>query len=67
MAQAGLIIACKLDLQAKPSIKRRRGFNLCFVRDSAGKDAARAFVTGCFETHLTHDLRGLTPTELEVC
>ncbi|KAH8089285.1 cytochrome b5-like heme/steroid binding domain-containing protein [Filobasidium floriforme] len=31
----------------------------------AGRDAARAFVTGCFETHLTHDLRGLSPTDLE--
>jgi len=26
----------------------------------AGRDATRAFITGCFETHLTHDLRGLT-------
>lgn len=25
----------------------------------AGRDAARAFVTGCFKTDLTHDLRGL--------
>ncbi|GAA5848860.1 hypothetical protein JCM3766R1_003342 [Sporobolomyces carnicolor] len=30
----------------------------------AGKDAARAFVTGCFKTHLTHDLRGFTAKEL---
>ncbi|GAA6063481.1 hypothetical protein JCM10212_000997 [Sporobolomyces blumeae] len=30
----------------------------------AGRDAARAFVTGCFQTHLTHDLRGLTDKEL---
>ncbi|GAA6024063.1 hypothetical protein JCM11491_001620 [Sporobolomyces phaffii] len=30
----------------------------------AARDAARAFVTGCFETHLTHDLRGLTEKEL---
>ncbi|GAA6002211.1 cytochrome b5-like heme/steroid binding domain-containing protein [Rhodotorula paludigena] len=30
----------------------------------AGRDAARAFVTGCFKTHLTHDLRGLTPAQL---
>ncbi|POY74856.1 hypothetical protein BMF94_2129 [Rhodotorula taiwanensis] len=30
----------------------------------AGKDAARAFVTGCFKTHLTHDLRGLTRDQL---
>ncbi|KAK9323557.1 cytochrome b5-like heme/steroid binding domain-containing protein [Lipomyces orientalis] len=27
----------------------------------AGRDAARAFVTGCFTTDLTHDLRGLDP------
>lgn len=32
----------------------------------AGRDAARAFTTGCFETHLTHDLRGLSAQELEV-
>jgi len=30
----------------------------------AGKDAARAFVTGCFQTHQTHDLRGLDKDEL---
>jgi len=30
----------------------------------AGKDAARAFVTGCFQTHQTHDLRGLEKDEL---
>jgi len=30
----------------------------------AGKDAARAFGTGCFKTHLTHDLRGLTEQEM---
>ncbi|KZT74503.1 cytochrome b5 [Daedalea quercina L-15889] len=31
----------------------------------AGKDAARAFGTGCFSTHLTHDLRGLSDDELK--
>ena len=31
----------------------------------AGKDASRAYVTGCFETHLTHDLRGLTPDQVK--
>jgi predicted heme/steroid binding protein len=31
----------------------------------AGKDAARAFVTGCFQTHLTHDTRGLSEKDLE--
>ncbi|KAI5477990.1 hypothetical protein MNV49_005682 [Pseudohyphozyma bogoriensis] len=30
----------------------------------AGKDAARAYVTGCFKDHLTHDLRGLSEKEL---
>ncbi|WVR03123.1 hypothetical protein IAU60_000113 [Kwoniella sp. DSM 27419] len=30
----------------------------------AGRDASRAFCTGCFETHLTHDIRGLSETEL---
>ncbi|GAA5978220.1 hypothetical protein JCM11641_001139 [Rhodosporidiobolus odoratus] len=30
----------------------------------AGRDAARAYVTGCFQTHLTHDLRGFTEKDL---
>ncbi|KAM0751260.1 cytochrome b5 [Meredithblackwellia eburnea MCA 4105] len=30
----------------------------------AGKDAARAFVTGCFKTHLTHDIRGFTDKDM---
>lgn len=30
----------------------------------SGKDAARAFATGCFKTDLTHDLRGLDEAEL---
>ncbi|WVQ82847.1 hypothetical protein IAT38_004982 [Cryptococcus sp. DSM 104549] len=29
-----------------------------------GRDASRAFTTGCFETHLTHDIRGLSDAEL---
>ncbi|QRW15987.1 cytochrome b5 [Rhizoctonia solani] len=32
----------------------------------AGKDAARAYTTGCFQTHLTHDTRGLNEKELGV-
>ena len=32
----------------------------------AGVDAARSFATGCFATHRTHDLRGLTDKELQV-
>jgi hypothetical protein len=31
----------------------------------AGKDAARAYVTGCFEDHLTHDVRGLSEEQLK--
>ncbi|KAI9262172.1 cytochrome b5-like heme/steroid binding domain-containing protein, partial [Phascolomyces articulosus] len=31
----------------------------------AGKDAARAYVTGCFKDHLTHDLRGLSDGQLK--
>jgi len=31
----------------------------------AGVDAARSFATGCFREHRTHDLRGLTESELE--
>ncbi|KAJ7725115.1 cytochrome b5 [Mycena metata] len=31
-----------------------------------GRDAARAFGTGCFQTHRTHDLRGLSQQEYEV-
>ncbi|KAK1217350.1 hypothetical protein PQX77_019985 [Marasmius sp. AFHP31] len=31
----------------------------------AGVDAARAFGTGCFKTHRTHDLRGLSERELQ--
>jgi hypothetical protein len=32
----------------------------------SGRDAARAFVTGCFKEDLTHDVRGLDPTQMEV-
>ncbi|KAI8147261.1 cytochrome b5-like heme/steroid binding domain-containing protein [Fennellomyces sp. T-0311] len=31
----------------------------------AGRDAARAYVTGCFQDHLTHDLRGLSEAQLK--
>lgn len=31
----------------------------------AGVDAARAFGTGCFKDHRTHDLRGLSESELQ--
>ncbi|KIO15724.1 hypothetical protein M407DRAFT_205977 [Tulasnella calospora MUT 4182] len=32
----------------------------------AGRDAARAFVTGCFKEHLTHDIRGFGENEMKV-
>jgi hypothetical protein len=32
----------------------------------AGRDAARAYATGCFKEHLTHDLRGLSEGHLKV-
>lgn len=31
----------------------------------AGRDASRAYVTGCFSTHLTHDVRGFGDKELK--
>ena len=31
----------------------------------AGRDASRAYVTGCFETHLTPDLRGFGEAEMK--
>lgn len=37
-----------------------------FMNCSVGVDAARAFGTGCFKTHRTHDLRGLSEAELSV-
>lgn len=33
----------------------------------AGRDAARAYVTGCFKIHLTHDIRGFGEKEMKVC
>lgn len=32
----------------------------------AGVDAARSFGTGCFKEHRTHDLRGLSESEIRV-
>ncbi|KAI8922755.1 cytochrome b5-like heme/steroid binding domain-containing protein [Entophlyctis helioformis] len=31
----------------------------------SGKDATRAYITGCFDKDLTHDLRGLTDLEIK--
>ena len=43
-----------------------RWFSLTSSTRRAGVDAARSFATGCFATHRTHDLRGLTDKELQV-
>jgi len=44
------------------TLNRPHVFTLC----RAGVDAARSFATGCFATHRTHDLRGLSDDELRV-
>lgn len=31
----------------------------------SGVDASRAYATGCFQTHLTHDIRGLTEKQVK--
>ena len=38
----------------------------CLILCSAGVDAARAFGTGCFQVHRTHDTRGMSESELKV-
>ncbi|KAJ3370422.1 Methylcrotonoyl-CoA carboxylase subunit alpha, mitochondrial [Kappamyces sp. JEL0680] len=49
------------DVSAGPSYYGKGGSYSFF----SGKDATRAFTTGCFEPeHLTHDLRGLSKEEL---
>lgn len=49
------------DVTASPGIYGPKGPYAFF----SGKDAARAFVTGCFEKkdEFTHDIRGLDPDE----
>ena len=32
----------------------------------SGVDASRSYSTGCFETHLTHDIRGLSEKQVKV-
>lgn len=36
------------------------------LHSRAGKDAARAFATGCFKEHQTHDIRELDEDEIRV-
>ncbi|PRT55313.1 Membrane-associated progesterone-binding protein 4 [Wickerhamiella sorbophila] len=48
------------DVTSKPETYGKLGGYNIF----AGRDAARAFGTGCFQTDLTHDLRNLDPDTL---
>ncbi len=45
------------DVSANPAIYGPGGAYAFFT----GKDGARAYITGCFATDLTHDLRGIDP------
>ena len=49
------------DVSSKPSAYGKKGGYSFF----SGKDASRSYGTGCFKTHLTHDLRGLNEKQLE--
>ncbi|KAI8853514.1 hypothetical protein BC829DRAFT_382251, partial [Chytridium lagenaria] len=48
------------DVSAGPKYYGKGGGYAFF----SGKDAARAYITGCFQTHLTHDLRGLSEDQI---
>lgn len=49
------------DVSSKPSAYGPEGGYKFF----SAKDASRAYGTGCFQDHLTHDLRGLTDDQLK--
>lgn len=48
------------------SVQNHLEVKLVLICFRAGVDAARAFGTGCFKTHRTHDLRGLSDSEIQV-
>lgn len=48
------------DVSASPELYGPGGSYSFF----SGKDGARAYITGCFQTHLTHDLRGIPEEDL---
>lgn len=50
------------DVSARPDVYGPLGAYRFF----SGRDAARAFATGCFASDLTHDLRGLSEEEHEM-
>ena len=41
-------------------------FFMLTIMIRAGVDAARSFGTGCFKEHRTHDLRGISESEIRV-
>lgn len=61
MGRAGVMDSCESIVASEARVGWRADH---WYR--AGRDASRAFITGCFETHLTHDLRGLSKDELKV-
>ncbi|KAF8529278.1 cytochrome b5 [Hysterangium stoloniferum] len=58
----GVYIAIDHDVYDVSSNRRTYGPGGAY-EFMAGKDAARAFATGCFKEHRTHDLRGLNEKE----
>ena len=54
MDRAEVTVFC----QAKVPLMNQYCLFTC-TDERLGADASRAFVTGCFKTHLTHDIRGL--------
>ena len=61
MVLAALITSCKARSGSSVEKLLIRSFQF-----RAGRDAARAFATGCFATHQTHDIRGLSDREMAV-
>ncbi|KAH9017989.1 cytochrome b5 [Lactarius pseudohatsudake] len=53
------------DVSSNRRVYGPGGLLRAHVRAPAGVDAARAFGTGCFKDHRTHDLRGLSESELQ--
>jgi hypothetical protein len=54
-------ISCTRDLPL-----RITAVHICLEYSRAGRDAARAFATGCFAAHRAYDIRGLTEKQMHV-